>query len=114
MQHNAMRNPALVPAPALASRVSVCLAILGSPYMYGFGAAPARAATAAPVITSVTATLSINQPTITITGGNFGSVTPGVTLDGVPLVVEVYSATGVVAYLPANLSPGILPTGPDR
>ena len=115
MQHNATRNPALVPAHSLASglgrrladsRVSVCLAILAGMYMYGFGTAPARAATAAPVITSVTANLSTNQPTITITGINFGSITPGVTLDGVPLVVEVYSATGVVAYLPANLNPG--------
>src|ERR1019366_825476 len=88
------------------SRVSACLAVLGSMYMYMFGATPARAAVHLPVITAVTANYSINQPTITIAGGYFGTSAPGVTLNAAPLVVATYTSTSVTALLPANLSPG--------
>src|ERR1017187_3856280 len=88
------------------SRVSACLAVLGSMYMYLFGVTPARAAVHLPVITAVTANYSTNEPTITIAGRYFGSITPTVTLDGVPLVITTYTQTSVTALLPANFSPG--------
>ncbi|MGA2594228.1 MAG: carbohydrate-binding protein, partial [Bryobacteraceae bacterium] len=85
------------------SRVPVCLAVLAG--MYTFGVTTARAASL-PVITSVTTDFAISQPTITIDGKYFGSITPGVNLDGVPLVVVTYTSTAVTALLPSNIGPG--------
>jgi hypothetical protein len=87
------------------SKVSACLAVLGSMYMYMFGAAPARAAVQ-PAITAVTTDYQVSPPTITITGRYFGTITPSVTLDGAPLVVVTYTQTQVTALLPASLNPG--------
>jgi hypothetical protein len=87
------------------SRVSACLAVFGSMYTYLFGVAPATAAVH-PVIASATTNFSITEPTITITGEYFGSITPGVTLDGASLVVTTYTQTAVTALLPANIKPG--------
>ncbi|HXM42527.1 MAG TPA: hypothetical protein VN924_14835, partial [Bryobacteraceae bacterium] len=85
------------------SRISACMAVLGNMYM--FGVTPAVAAVH-PFISSATTNLSIAEPTITITGGYFGSITPGVTLDGATLVVTTYTQTAVTALLPANIKPG--------
>ena len=87
------------------SRVSACLAVLGSMYMYMFEVTPAIAAVE-PVITVVTTDYQVNPPTITINGRYFGSVTPSVTLDGATVVVVTYTQAQVTALLPANLSPG--------
>src|ERR1700691_248197 len=85
------------------SRISACMAVLGNMYM--FGVTPAVAAVH-PFISSATTNLSIAEPTITITVGYFGSITPGVTLDGATLVVTTYTQTAVTALLPANIKPG--------
>jgi len=99
MQHNVKKN-----SPRNL-RSSAWLAVLGSLCMCIFAAAPAKAALP-PVITGVTADYAISPATITITGRNFGSLTPTVTLDGATLVVSTYTSTSVTALLPANLAPG--------
>jgi hypothetical protein len=42
---------------------------------------------------------------LTIHGSNFGSGTPTVMLNAMPLVVQSATATDIVAFLPANLAP---------
>ncbi len=86
-------------------RAWACLAVLGSMYVNPFGGTPANAAVQ-PVITAVTTDYQVDPPTITIAGKYLGSVTPTVTLDGMPLVVVTYTSTQVTALLPANLAPG--------
>jgi len=44
--------------------------------------------------------------TVTITGTNFGTGTPSVSLDGSALTVTSSSATRIVAKLPASIAPG--------
>jgi len=100
MPHN-LRN-----SPDLTHKVSACLTTLCAMHMYILGVTPASAATASPAITSVTVSYSISPPTITITGKNFGTTTPGVTLDGIPLEIDLYTSTAVVAVLPSSLTPG--------
>src|ERR1700677_2656716 len=100
MPHN-LRN-----SPDLTHKVSACLTTLCAMHMYILGVTPASAATASPAITSVTVSYSISPPTITLTGKNFGTTTPGVTLDGIPLEIDLYTSTAVVAVLPSSLTPG--------
>src|SRR5579864_4957267 len=47
-----------------------------------------------------------NPGQLTITGSNFGSAKPGVTLDGVSLIVPIFTSTVATAFLPSNLAPG--------
>jgi hypothetical protein len=61
-------------------------------------------AAAAPTIVSAVANFQTNQ--LTITGSNFGTAVPKVTLDGSKLQVVSNSATTVVATLPSGINPG--------
>ncbi len=61
-------------------------------------------AASAPAILSAVANFQTNQ--LTITGSNFGSAAPKVTLDGSKLQVVSNSATTVVATLPTGTNPG--------
>jgi hypothetical protein len=60
----------------------------------------------APAIASATANFSLTPARLTIAGQDFGSSKPTVTLSGVALVVETFSATAVVADLPVPVAPG--------
>ena len=86
------------------SRVLNRLAVLGSMCICLLGVTPAWAVE--PVITSATADLAVNPPTITITGKYFGGIIPGVALDTVALVVVTHTTTSITALLPNNVSPG--------
>jgi hypothetical protein len=57
-------------------------------------------------ILSTTANTTTNPGTITITGQNFGSAVPSISLDGTPLQVASFTDTVLVAFLPNNLPPG--------
>ncbi len=57
-----------------------------------------------PSITSAVANFQTNQ--ITITGVNFGTASPYVTLDGLAASVVTYTPTTVVADLPNGIAPG--------
>jgi len=70
------------------------------------GAATCLAQPSKPVIQSATIIYSTNPNQITIQGSNFGTNTPAVSLDAIPLLVLTYAPTAVTASLPANLSPG--------
>lgn len=59
-----------------------------------------------PVITGATANLATNPATLTIAGQNFGTVPPTVKFANAPLTVSSFSATSVVANLPAGVSAG--------
>jgi hypothetical protein len=61
-------------------------------------------AASAPAIVSAVANFQTNQ--LTITGSNFGTAAPKVTLDGSKLQVVSNSATTVVATLPTGTNPG--------
>jgi len=86
------------------SKVVACLAILAS--LYILGGWPARAASHPPVIDSTTADYNTNPPSITIEGQGFGTITPGVTLNGITLTVTTYTPTAITAILPTNLGAG--------
>lgn len=57
-----------------------------------------------PYIQATTTDAPLQQ--ITITGLNFGTVKPMVTLDGIPLSLITYTNTNITAFLPNNLPPG--------
>jgi hypothetical protein len=57
-------------------------------------------------ISSALANLAVSPTQLTITGNNFGTVTPLVTLGGVALTVTSFSNTSIVASLPAALALG--------
>ena len=59
-----------------------------------------------PVISMATADFSKPTPQITITGQNFGSVKPSVSLGGIALTVESYSSSSIVADIPSSTLPG--------
>ena len=59
---------------------------------------------AKPTITSAVANFQTNQ--ITITGTNFGTAKPYVTLDALAATVVTYTPTTVVADLPSGITPG--------
>jgi hypothetical protein len=61
-------------------------------------------AASAPAIVSAVANFQTNQ--LTITGSDFGSAAPKITLDGSKLQVVSDSATTVVATLPTGTNPG--------
>ena len=61
-------------------------------------------AASAPTIVSAVANFQTNQ--LTITGSNFGTDVPRVTLDGSKLQVVSNSPTTVVATLPTGTNPG--------
>ena len=61
-------------------------------------------AASAPAIVSAVANFQTNQ--LTITGSNFGTAAPKVTLDGSKLQVVSNSSTTVVATLPTGTNPG--------
>jgi len=67
-------------------------------------AATATAASTPPSILKVTVNSAVT--TITISGSNFGFVTPTVTIDGKSVAVEVYTSDLVIGPLPANLAAG--------
>ena len=79
------------------SRALTGLAVLGGMYLCMLGVTPAWAVE--PVITSATADLAVNPPTITITGKYFGGILPGVALDTVALVVVSHTTTSITALL---------------
>ena len=49
---------------------------------------------------------AVNPTQLTISGQNFGSVRPNVTLDAIPLAVVSFTPTVVTALLPSGLKPG--------
>ena len=59
-----------------------------------------------PVITGAVPNFAINPTQLTVSGSNFGTVQPLVSLDGLPLAVMSFTDTLVVASLPTNLTPG--------
>jgi hypothetical protein len=67
------------------------------------------AAAAAPAIEEAAVNYTTSPVQLTITGSNFGTSAPTVTVDGLPLTLVSYSATIVVADLPNSLIP---PAGP--
>lgn len=68
------------------------------------GLTAAAFAGSSPSILSAVANFQTNQ--LTITGSNFGSATPKVTLDGTALQIISHSTTSVVATLPSGTNPG--------
>ena len=71
----------------------------------GLGWTCFAAGTPDPVIQKVTQTVTVTSITFTITGQNFGTAMPTVTLNGIPLGVITYTDTNVSASLP-YLDPG--------
>jgi hypothetical protein len=81
--------------------IAFCSLILMVASLFGTQAAYGSSA---PSIVSAVANFQTNQ--LTITGANFGSAAPKVTLDGSALQVVSYSATSVVATLSNGTNPG--------
>ncbi len=59
-----------------------------------------------PLIKAALPDSSASPTQLNITGENFGTLKPVVTLDSMPLTVASFSATSVTALLPAGLTPG--------
>src|SRR5579863_10440261 len=59
-----------------------------------------------PTIAGVTADYSTTPATLTITGTNFGSTAPSVSLLGAPLTLVSFTAVSAVADIPAGTPPG--------
>src|SRR6266849_10288862 len=69
--------------------------------------AQAQFGPATPVITFTTTDFTTTPKQLAITGTNFGTLTtPIVTLNGFTLQVGTFTDTSIVAFLPANITPG--------
>jgi hypothetical protein len=67
---------------------------------------PVRAANSLPLIIGAVPDFGVNPTQLTISGSNFGTTQPLVSLDGLPLTVMSFTDTVVVVSLPASLAPG--------
>jgi hypothetical protein len=87
------------PGAAQFYRIAICMLAVIPVGSLGQNSPPSK-----PDIQSAVVSTAMNQ--ITITGANFGSSIPVVTLDGIPLTVLSNTTTAVSATTPSNLAPG--------
>jgi hypothetical protein len=85
-------------ATVLMLAVMISIAVANGP---AWGADKSMAA-----ITNAIPEFVTNPAQLTITGSNFGTATPIVMLDGIPLNVPMFTSTVATALLPPGLAPG--------
>jgi hypothetical protein len=73
---------------------------------FTIAAAPADEGGPPPIILAATPDFAVSPTHLTITGQNFGTSKPVVTLESVPLTVVGFTPTVVTVWLPAGLIPG--------